>query len=365
MTDTMEATETTGTDEAAGSFAERIFDAGLQAMELATIELGHRLGYYAALSDRGPTTAVELATATGTDERYTREWLEQQAVAGIVTVDGTGADAAARRYALPGGHRAVLLDEEHPAYMRAFVEFGLTLPHALPKLATAFRHGTSVPWEDFGAHGAQARQNRPMFANELTGSWLPAVPGLVERLSQPGARAADLGCGWGWSSIYLAEAFPTLAVDGYDVDDESVAAARRVAAERGVADRVRFELQDISAPNWDPGRYDLVLAVEMVHDLPDPVGCLRSMRRLTGEEGVVLIADEKVRDTFTAPGDELERVFYAFSVLCCTALARDGAATGTVMRPSTLRDYARRAGWADVDVVPIEHEFFRFYRPTT
>lgn len=362
MTDTL-TTTAASTDEDAAAFAERMFVAGLQAMEVATVQLGHELGYYEALRATGSASAGELAASTGADERYTREWLEQQTVAGILNVNLPDAAPGDRRYALPDGHAAVLLEEEHEAFMRPFVEFGVVLPRALPRLVDAFRHGKPVQWEDFHAHGAQARQNRPMFANELVASWLAAVPGLTDRLAQRGARVADFGCGWGWSAIYLAEAFPGLQVDGYDVDEDSITAACAIAAERGLSERVRFELQDVGAEGWDPGRYDLVLTVETVHDLTDPVACLRAMRRLTQPGGTALVVDEKVADAFAGEGDELERTFYAFSVLCCLSVGRDGAATGTVMRPSTLREFARQAGWTDVHVLPVEHGFFRFYQP--
>lgn len=363
MIDTLTTTAAASTAERAAAFAERMFEAGLQAMEAATVQLGHELGYYEALREAGWANAGELASAAGADERYTREWLEQQAVAGILAVDLPDAAPGARLYALPDAHAAVLLDEEHESFMRPFVEFGVVLPQALPRLVDAFRGGGPVQWEEFHAHGAQARQNRPMFANELVATWLAAVPGLTDRLARPEARVADFGCGWGWSAVYLAEAFPGLRVDGYDVDEESIAAARAIAAERGLSERVRFELQDVGAEGWDPGRYDLVLSVETVHDLVDPVACLRAMRRLTQPGGTALVVDEKVADSFAGAGDELERTFYAFSVLCCLSVGRDGAATGTVMRPSTLRDYARQAGWADVRVLPVEHGFFRFYQP--
>lgn len=44
-------------------------------------------------------------------ERYAREWLEQQAMSGIVYVDDPDASESGRRYRLPPGHDEVLLDE--------------------------------------------------------------------------------------------------------------------------------------------------------------------------------------------------------------------------------------------------------------
>jgi 2-polyprenyl-3-methyl-5-hydroxy-6-metoxy-1,4-benzoquinol methylase len=205
-----------------------------------------------------------------------------------------------------------------------------------------------------------------MFANSLVAEWLPALPDVHGRLTAGEAvRVADFGCGEGWAAIYLAEAYPNATVDGFDLDDASIVAARKHAAERGVSDRVRFEVRDVTDPAFT-GTYDLVLACEMVHDLADPVGALRAMRRLAGEAGAVLVIDENASERFEAPGDPIQRLLYAFSVLHCLPVGRTvepSEATGTVMRPDAFRDYAARAGFAAVDDLPIDHEFFRFYRP--
>jgi 20S proteasome alpha/beta subunit len=108
-----------------------------------------------------------------------------------------------------------------------------------------------------------------------------------------------------------------------------------------------------------------VTIFEAVHDMARPVDALRTARSLAGDDGAVLVVDEKVADSFTAPGDEVERLMYTYSILCCLAAGmseQPSAQTGTVMRADTLRRYAHEAGFADVDVLPIEHDFFRFYR---
>jgi 2-polyprenyl-3-methyl-5-hydroxy-6-metoxy-1,4-benzoquinol methylase len=182
--------------------------------------------------------------------------------------------------------------------------------------------------------------------------------------AEPPARVADIGCGAGWASIAIARAYPKARVDGFDFDEPSIAAARANAAEAGLADRVTFQLRDAADPNL-AGRYDLVIAFEMVHDLSRPVEVLGVMRRLLADGGAVIVMDERTAETFTAPGDELERLLYSFSVLCCLATGmseQPSAMTGTVMRPATLRRYAAEAGFREVEILPIEHEMFRFYR---
>ncbi len=172
--------------------------------------------------------------------------------------------------------------------------------------------------------------------------------------------------GLGWSSIAIARAYPNVRVDGFDLDEASVAAARANAEAAGVADRVRFHVRDAGDPDL-AGQYDFALAVECIHDMPNPVSVLGAMRRLVGEAGSVLVVDEKVADRFTAPGDDVERYMYGFSILHCLPVGmveQPSAATGTVMRAETFRRYATEAGFRAIAVLPIEHDFFRFYRLT-
>ena len=355
----MEQATTTG-------LAERLGGAALGAYELLTVYLGHRLGLYQALADAGESTPAELARATGTHERYAREWLEQQAVAGILEVDDLAGAAEERRYRLPVGSEEVLLDPESLSYVVPMLRFGVSFASTLPAVEEAFRTGAGVPWTSYGSEGreAQAAANRPQFLQLLGSEWLPAMPDVHERLeSDPAAAVADVACGAGWSSIAIARAYPKVRVDGYDLDGASIELARANAEAAGLADRVRFHVRDAGDEEL-AGRYDLVAAFESIHDLPRPVEVLRALRRLAGDEGAVLVVDEKVADSFTAPGDEVERLMYTYSVLCCLPVGmseRPSAATGTVMRAETLRGYAQEAGFKDLEVLPVEHDFFRLY----
>jgi 2-polyprenyl-3-methyl-5-hydroxy-6-metoxy-1,4-benzoquinol methylase len=351
----------------ADALAERLFGASLGAYELLTVYLGDRLGLYRALADLGAATPAEVAEASGTHERYAREWLEQQAVAGILEVDDAAAVAEERRYSIPAGHEEVLLDEESLSYLVPLARYAVSFASALPDVSEAFRTGGGVAWTAYGREGLEAQEgaNRPVFHHLLGSEWLPAVPDVHGRLqADPPAAVADVACGAGWSSIAIAHAYPKVAVDGFDVDEASVDIARANAAAAGLDDRVRFHLRDAGDPELQ-GRYDLVTVFEAVHDMSRPVEVLRALRSLAGEEGTVLVMDEKVADAFTAPGDEVERLMYTYSVLCCLPVGmaeQPSAATGTVMRTDTLRRYAQEAGFADVEVLSIEHEVFRFYR---
>jgi 2-polyprenyl-3-methyl-5-hydroxy-6-metoxy-1,4-benzoquinol methylase len=201
--------------------------------------------------------------------------------------------------------------------------------------------------------------------NSLVTDWFRAVPDLDERLrGGTPARIADIGCGFGWSSVAMGRGYPTAEVTGLDLDEPSIEAARRNAEAAGVADRVRFEVRDAADPAL-AGRFDLVTIFEALHDMSHPVEALRAARGLLAPGGSVVVADERVAETFTAPGDDVERMMYGWSVLTCLPggrTAAGSAATGTVMRPSTLRSYAEAAGFARVDILPIENDFFRFYR---
>ena len=357
----------TETDVAArDALAERLFGAALGAYELMTVHLGDRLGLYRALREQGEATPAELAAATGTHERYAREWLEQQAVAGILEVDA-GAAPDERRYSLPPGHAEVLIDRESLAHVTPMARFGISFASVLPAVEEAFRTGGGVPWEEYGELGrdAQGDVNRPLFANLLGSEWLPAIPDVHERLLvDPPARVADVACGAGWSSIAIARAYPKVTVDGYDLDEASVELARANLVGTGVEERVAFHLRDAGDPEL-AGSYQLVTVFEALHDMSQPVEVLRALRGLVAEDGAVVVMDERVADVFTAPGDEVERLMYTYSVLCCLPVGladTPSAGTGTVMRTDTLRRYAADAGFAEVDVLPIEHEVFRFYR---
>jgi SAM-dependent methyltransferase len=342
----------------------RLLGSMVGLMEIGTIRIGVETGLYAALAADGPATAPELAERAGTDERYTREWLEQQAVAGLLDVSGE-ADASPRRYAIPAAHAEVLLNRDSPAYLGAL---GLLtdMTRVLPEIVRAFRTGAGVGWAQYGdaLRDGQAELNRPGYMTQLASTWLPAIPAVHARLQEGSARVADVCCGAGWSSIALALAYPLIEVDAFDGDDASIADARRNAAEAGVADRVRFEVRDAAEPQLDQGAYDLVIAFECIHDLARPVEALAAMRRLAKPAGYVLVADNAVDENFTAPGHEIERLLYASSVLVCLPTGRDhdhSEATGAVMRPSTFRRYATQAGFADAQTADVPHPFWRFW----
>jgi SAM-dependent methyltransferase len=348
------------------ALVERLFLAAIDTLEIASVHVGGRLGLYRALADGGDATPAELAARTGTAQRYIREWLEQQAVAGFLSVDDPAAAADERRYGLPAAHRPVFVDEEDLNHLTPLATLVTGVLRPIDALLEAYRSGGGVPYEAFGADVREGigAINRPQFLKLLAG-WLAAVPDVDGRLrAQPPARVADLACGTAWSSIAIARAYPDAIVDAIDVDAGSIEAAQANVAAAGLDGRVRPVVHDASARALGD-RYDLITIFEALHDMNHPVQALRTARSSLVDGGSVIIADERVAERFTAPGDEIERLNYAFSVLHCLAvgmLDADSAGTGTAIRPDTVRAYATEAGFGRVEVLPIEHDFWRFYR---
>ena len=354
-------------DRQRDELVERLFTAGLGMAEVLTVYLGDSLGLYRALAQAGSMTARELAQAAGIFERYAREWLEQQAAAGILATEDAAADAHERRYHLPLGHIEPLLDLDSPYSMAPLCKSFVAVSGALPELLAAFRSGEGVAWSSYGRDMVEAQGdfNRPWLVGSLGTEYMPSIPDLHERLlREPGASVADVACGVGWAAISLARAYPNITVDGFDLDEPSIEIASRNAQEAGVAGRVRFEARDAADPALQ-SRYDLALVVESVHDLSQPVAVLSAIKGMLKPGGTLIVADERTEESFSAPASETERFFYAYSVLCCLPSAMDdhtSAATGTVMRQATFEAYAKEAGFDAVSVLPIEHDFLRFYR---
>jgi SAM-dependent methyltransferase len=345
---------------------ERLFGSALAATDLLCVYVGDRLGMYRALANAGPSTSTELAEATGLHERYVREWLEQQAMAGILGTDAADVPDQARRYLLPAGHDEVLLDAGSLNYMCPMAQLMVACTLPIHAVLEAFRTGDGVPYADYGAdlHEGQAQFTRPLFDNLLATEWFPAVSEVHHRLTEdPPARVADLACGLGRSSIAIARGYPKVTVEGIDLDAASIAAAQELLPGSDVEDRVAFQCRDAADPELS-GRYDLVTIFEALHDMSYPVAVLRTARGLLADGGRVLVADEKTAERFSLDAGDVERLYYGFSVLHCLPVGmvgEDAAGTGTVIREDTVRDYAAQAGFAGCDVAPIDNDFWRFY----
>lgn len=354
----------TGVDRSTEAVSQRIVDASLGAVDMIAVYLGDRLGWYRSLAEDGPASADELAERTDTNARYAREWLEQQAVTGILTTDET----TPRRFTLPPGAAEVLTDSDSLLFTAPLARMFCGATVELPALLDAYRSGGGVSWAQLGtdARESQAEMNRPWYRRML-GEALASVPDVDSLLRRTGTAIADVGCGGGWSTIALARAYPEATLHGFDIDRASVVLAQaNLGANPDLREHVTFTEMD--AAQLPPASFDAAFAFECVHDMPRPVEVLSAIRRALVPGGTLIVMDEAVADTFTAPGDDTERLMYGFSLLVCLPdgmSSQPSVGTGTVMRADILREYANDAGFTDMTVLPIENfGFWRFYRFT-
>jgi SAM-dependent methyltransferase len=304
----------------------------------ALMRIGDRVGLYEMLGRGGWMSSAELAAATGTVERYVREWLLNQAAGGILEYAPESG-----RYHLPAEHAAAL-----PNLLGGYEVF-LAAARAEARIAEAFRSGGGVRWgeHDPDLFEGTERFFRPSYEQNLVAAWLPALDGVVPRLDA-GANVADIGCGHGASTIVMASAFPRSRFVGYDDHAPSIERARSAASTAGVAERVSFEVFGASGYPAPVTGFDLIAFFDCLHDFWDPVDAARHARQALAPDGVVLIvepmAGERVEDNFNPVG----RAFSAASVLICTSnsLADHGPALGTLATDSQHREVFTSAGFS-------------------
>jgi SAM-dependent methyltransferase len=302
------------------------------------VQIGDKLGLYRAMAGAGPLTAAELAKRTGTRERYVREWLSAQAAGGYVSYD-----ASTGRFTLPPEQAFLLLDAD---LLGAF-QLGVGSVHDEPKIADAFRTGAGVGWHehDPGVYEGCERFFRPGYAMNLVSQWIPALDGVKTRL-EAGGRIADVGCGHGASTIIMGQAFPRATITGFDYHPASIEAARRAADKAGVGDRVSFAV----APAKDyPGTgYDLVTFFDCLHDMGDPVGAARHVRKSLADGGVWMLVEPFANDRLEDNLNPVGRLYYAASTLLCTpaSLSQEvGLALGAQAGERRLREVLTEAGF--------------------
>ena len=345
----------------AGTLEDRLISSATATLEMYSIHIGRSLGLYAAL-DEAARTPGQLAEAVGIHPRYAREWLEQQAVAGFVDVERPESPGEERVYRLDSHAAAIFTGEEDPSHVSPLADILAGIGQTLDKVTEAYRTGGGVSFADYGPHmmRGQGAINRPAFTHDLVPAWIGAVDGLSKRLNR-GATIADLGCGVGWASIAMAAQLPGARVSGWDTDPESIAAARQNAEDAGV--EVRFELANAAAMGRE-GPFDLITILEALHDMSNPVEVLRAAGEVLAEDGLILVADEKVADEFTAPGDELERMMYGWSITHCLPAAmseKPSAAIGTVIRAPIVHELARAAGFSSSETLDADAGFFQLH----
>ena len=308
----------------------------------AMVLIGDKLGLYKALAEGGPLAPADLATRTGTTERYVREWLAAQAAAGYVQYrPETGA------YTMTAEQAMVLADETSPAFMAGGFEVFAAMFKDEPKVSEAFRSGRGVGWHEHSPclfRGTE-RFFRTGYAAHLVKEWLPALEGVRLKLER-GAKVADVGCGHGASTILMAQAFPNSSFTGFDYHAPSVERARTSAREAGIEQRCRFEVAD--AKSYPGKDYDLIAFFDCLHDMGDPIGAAMHVRQSLRADGTWLIVEPYATDTVEGNLNPVGRIYYAASTMICVpaSLSQEGAmALGAQAGEARLRQVVMAGGF--------------------
>ena len=328
------------------------------ALTSALAYIGDRLGLFRILADGQPRTSQTLAQEAGLAERYVREW-----AAALVASEYLGYDPETTTYRMEAGQAAVLVDVDSPFYSAGTYLYAQACVRQVGPLMDAFRSGGGVSFAAFGAEISEAIEKlyASGYRDAVASQWIPAVPGLVERLER-GARVADVGCGGGQALMSVAARYRSCQCTGYDLDQTSLERARSVAAQRGLADRVAFELSAAEdLPDDTP--YDLIMAFNCVHDMAQPVAALGGVRRALATDGCFLWSEAPASDRLEENTGLLSRSLYGASCMHCmtVSLANGGAGLGTVVGEGTVRRLASEAGFSSCEVLPVEHQLHRVF----
>jgi SAM-dependent methyltransferase len=368
MTSTSSASETSAMDnEKLQQFMAKILSDFGGAGGCVLAYIGDKLGLYKAMSDFGkPITSQELANLTSTSERYIREWLANQAAGGYLTYD-----PSSQRYTLPYEHAQALVNENSPVYVAGGFQIMMSFYRDEPKILEAFKTGKGIAWgeHDKDMHEGTERFYRPAYIANLISSWIPALDnGKVEqKLKQEGGlKIADIGCGYGITTILMAKAYPNCKFYGFDNHPASIEYARNKAREEGLGeDRIRFEVAsstNFPLPTAKGGSssnnkqrqeqaeegYDLIAFFDSLHDMEDPQGAAaHSLKTLKKPDGIVMIVEPFANDKLEDNLNPIGRVYYAGSTMICipTSLSQNGPALGAQAGEGRISQVVKAGGF--------------------
>ncbi len=315
------------------------------ALSVPMVRMGDRLGLYRALNEQGPMTSGELAAKTNVAERYAREWLSHQAASGYLEYD-----AGSGKFTLPPEQAMVFAESDSPVYLQGGFDIAAVDDGKPAAGRTGVPHrqrrwlgrSVAVPVLHTG------RFFRPGYQNNLVASWLPALDGVVAKLER-GATVADVGCGHGFSTIFMAKAFPNSTFVGYDFHPASVEQARVHAEQHGVSANAKFE---VAMASDFPGKdLDLVTFFDCLHDMGDPVGAARHVRQTLKPDGSWMIVEPAAGDRLEDNLNPVGRMYYAASTMICVPTSLDqpvGAAFGAQAGFAKLSSAIREGGFGKV-----------------
>jgi len=303
--------------------------------------IGHRLGLYRALAVR-PATPEELAARTHCDARYMTEWLRGQAAGGYVQCD-----PETETYSLTDEQAFALADRDGAIYVPGGFVAAVGALRAIDRITEAFRTGSGVGWDEHDSELVVGTDlfYRPAYRTNLVANWIPALDGVEDRL-RAGANVADVGCGFGASTLLLAEHYPNSQFVGSDNHTASIENARKRAADAGASDRVSFEVA--SAQTFSGRGYDLVTTFDCLHDMGDPLGAASHIRDALAPDGVWLIVEPNAADALAATFNPVGRAYYGFSTFVCVpnAKSQDGGYTlGAQAGETPIRRVVTAAGF--------------------
>lgn len=339
------------------AFLDRFVGYASGATTIGLLAVADRCGLLAWLAEHPPGSASDIASGAGLEERYVVEILS-----GLAAAQAVDYDPDSEVFTLPPEHALFLADESSPYFMGGWMDMIPAFFDQIDGVAGASREGGGVGFEKFGERGIRGidRGNSPSQKVFLVKRWLPAVPGLVERLNE-GIRVADVGCGSGTAARLMAEAFPRSEVIGYDMSEESLEVAR---SRMGSLPNLEFVCHDVSAIPVDPP-FQLITAFDVIHDLPDPFAGLTRIRKALSPDGRFLMMEPNVHSRLEENiGDDRAALMYGVSALHCMtqSLARDGVGVGAAWGGERAEEYARRAGFSGFELLEdITNKFSAFY----
>ena len=315
-------------------------DLGAAASAVLMI-IGDKLGLYTELAKGAALTSNQLAERTGTNERYVREWLANQAASGYLDYD-----PATQTFTLPPERAYMLADKTSPLYIHGAFQIVEAMMAAESEITERFRTGAGFGWHqhDPVLFEGTERFFRPGYNAHLVGEWIPALDGVDEKLRK-GAMVADIGCGLGASTIIMAQAYPNSTFRGFDYHAGSIELARERARTAGVSDRITF--QTASAKDFPGSDYDLVTYFDCLHDMGDPVGAANHVREALAPQGTWMLVEPYAGDRLEDNLNPVGRIFYAASTMLCTpaSLSQEvGLALGAQAGEARMRAIMEQAG---------------------